>query len=99
MAGKRFITKKIPLFLKASGHVHGAGRAGAILVKNMLNVRTKKMDINLEMELGASIKGGIQYALQVPMTSEPSQPNAPFYFYLLKLLSNLCYVFFPRQAS
>ena len=99
MAGKHFISKKIPLFLKVSGDVHGAGKAGAILVKNMLNVRTKKMDINLEMELGASIKGGIQYALQVPMTSEPSQPNAPFCFYLLKLLSTLCYVFFPRQAS
>jgi len=57
--------------LMVSGDVHGAGKAGAILVKNMLNVRTKKMDINLEMELGASIKAGIQYALQTNLLNAP----------------------------
>jgi len=51
--------------LKVSGYVRGAFKVGVTRLKTMLIVRTKTMDISLEMELSASEEGDLQYVLQI----------------------------------
>ena len=72
--------------IQVSGYVRGAFKAGVTPLKNMLIVRTKTTDINLEMELSASEEGDLQYVQQV---LEPSQPPAPCNYLLY--LSYVCF--------
>merc|ERR1712126_17733 len=53
--------------LRVSGYVPGAFKVGVTRLKNMLIVRTKTTDINLEMELSASEEGDLQYVLQISL--------------------------------
>ena len=82
--GWRTLKIKCLVLSQVSGYVRGAFKAGVTPLKNMLIVRTKTTDINLEMELSASEEGDLQYVQQV---LEPSQPPAPCNYLLFFQIS------------